>query len=288
MGSSYTNTKRQSSKPTKLQKLLRYTLYIVAACITIAAGSTIVSFFRTEEIVIVEAPLFPYGSIEELAQLDIFQTVYLQVNCNADLLESTRTIRVTGRMGSGDNSQPFSLIKKRPDQMLFTIDRGSHDMTFGVTGSTVWRRIRMPQQEDQITRIEGDEATAWLDQREFFDRIITATQGRGTLQSVEIATWQGAPSLKVTVIAEDNSDSVEVFVNPQTMYPEAELKQLKDGSLQKTIFSNYRNIKGMPIPFKMESFTDDKPENTITLKSASINSGVLSDLFEMPQSLITE
>jgi hypothetical protein len=87
----------------------------------------------------------PHGTLSELTHIEAFTQVYPSVNCNAPLLANTQTIRVTGHMVNGDNRQAFSLIKKRPDRMLYTVDRGSHEMTFGASGDTVWRRIRAPQ-----------------------------------------------------------------------------------------------------------------------------------------------
>ena len=289
---SYTNIKVENAEPTRLQtflhKLLRYTLYLVAACITFAATSKTISVLRTEKDTPSEANPFPYGTIHELTELKKFKAAYLQANCNTELLQSIQTIRLTGHMGNEGESLKFSILKKRPNQILFTIDHDLYDMTFGVNGPTVWRRIRTSNQADQTSLLEDEEAQEWLDQREFFDVIITATLGRGSIKPIKIATWQRSKFLKVTVTEANGEKSVEVLVNPQTMYPEVELKRLEDGSLQKTIFSNYENIKGMPIPFKIESFIDNTPQNTIILKAASINCGIPSDLFGMPQSLITE
>lgn len=158
MVSSYTNTKRKhvhSSKTSKSRIRLKRLIYLGAISLSLAAITTIVSSIRAGDDATIEIEL-PHGTLVELTELEAFTQAYLSVNCNAALLEYTQTIRVDGQMINGDNSQNFVLIKKRPDQMLFTIDRGSHDMTFGVSGDTVWRRIRAPQHEDIFALIEGE------------------------------------------------------------------------------------------------------------------------------------
>ena len=283
MGSPYTNTKRIDGKPTKIQKLLRLTLYLGAIILSLTAIATIVSFIRAEDNVTAKVEL-PYGTLSELTHIETFTQAYMSVNCNSTLLKNTQTIRVVGHMVVGESKQAFSLIKKRPDRMLFTIDRGSHEMTFGVSGDTVWRRIRAPQHDDLFALIEGDEAKAWLGQRRFFDRIISACQGQGTLTAIKAADWEGNDCLKVSTQDADR-EVVAILVDPRTMYPIAELEPQADGTTKQTVFSDYRDINGMPIPFRMDTSVAGKPESCIILNKASINSGVLSKLFDVPESL---
>lgn len=118
--------------------------YLGAITLSLAAIATIVPFIRSKDDTATKIVL-PHGTLSELTHIEAFTQAYLSVNCNAPLLANTQTIRVTGHMMNGDNRQAFSMITKRPDRMLFTVNRGSHEMTFGVSGDTVWRRIRAPQ-----------------------------------------------------------------------------------------------------------------------------------------------
>ena len=127
----WTNNPRNGGKPTKLQKLVKLTVHLGAITLSLAAIATKITL--------------PHGTLSELTHIEAFTQAYPSVNCNAPLLANTQTIRVTGHMMNGDNRQAFSLIKKRLDRMLFTVDRGSHEMTFGVSGDSAWRRIRAPQ-----------------------------------------------------------------------------------------------------------------------------------------------
>ena len=284
MGTSYTNTRRKSAKPSKFQQSFRRFIFLGAFIISSIAIYQLIQLIRAENNTTIEATL-PYGSLSELTDPAVFTQAYLAVNCNASLLEHIQTIRVTGNMVSGDSNEPFTLIKKRPDMILFTIDRDSHQMTFGVSGDTVWRRIRAPQHEDLFARIEGPEAEAWLEQRRFFDWIISASLGEGQITKIEVAKWEGADCLQVTIQGSDGA-TTEVLVAPQTMYPIAESQTLPDGTNQQTVFSDYRDVDGMPLPFNIEASLDGKATSLIVLDAASLNSGVLSRLFEIPEALL--
>ena len=285
MGSRYTNTKIIHTEPSKLQRLFKLALYVSAACMAIAATLTIVSSIRSERYSGDALTLFPYGTLDELTEPEVFIPAYLSVNCPEDLLKSTQTIQVSGQIESGENSQAFTLIRKRPDRMLFAIDLDSHEMTVGVSGDTVWRRIRTPEQDDHYDLIESDEAKEWLEQRRFFDRIISTTLGDGSITAIKTARWDAKGCLGVTTQGAANVP-VTTMVDPQTLYPIAESQPFADGTIKQTVFSDYRNIGGMPIPFSMESFVGNKLDNRIILDQVSINSGVLSKLFEVPESLL--
>jgi hypothetical protein len=284
MGSPYTNTTRKHGKPTKLQQLVKLTVYLGTVAISLGAIATIASFVRSEDesTAVIERP---YAPLSELTQIETFTQAYLTANCNSALLENTQTIRVTGHVVSGDSRQTFSLIKKRPDQMLFTIDHASHEMTFGVSGDTVWRRIRAPQHDDRFALIEGPEAEAWLGQRRFFDRIISTSLGEGRITAIEVTNWTGADCLKVSTLSADGA-AVDILVDLQTLYPIVELEPTQEGTIKQTRFSDYRDVDGMLIAFDIVSSIEGEQQSRIIIDKASINSGVLSKLFDVPESLI--
>lgn len=261
------------------------TVYLGAVAISLGAIATIASFVRSEDESAAVTKL-PHGNLSDLTQIKTFTQAYLTANCNSALLKNTQTIRVTGHVVNGDNRQAFSLIKKRPDQMLFTIDRGSHEATFGVSGDTVWRRIRAPQHDDLFALIEGQEADAWLGQRRFFDRIISASLGEGRITAIEVTSWTGADCLKVSTLSADGA-ATDILVDPKTMHPIVELEPIPDGTIKQTTFSDYRDIDGMPIAFDMVSSVEGEQQIRIIIDKASINSGVLSTLFDLPESLVS-
>lgn len=164
MSSSYTNTKHKSGRPSRLHNLFRRLTLVSAFVISCAAIYQLTRLIGIEADATIENKL-PHGSLKKLTDPAAFTKAYLAVNCNATLLEQTQTIRVAGHMINDDSKEAFTLIKKRPDKIRFTITRDSHQMTFGVSGDTVWRRIRTPQHKDLFALIEGLEAETWLKQK---------------------------------------------------------------------------------------------------------------------------
>ncbi|MGJ8653912.1 MAG: hypothetical protein ACSHX8_11605 [Opitutaceae bacterium] len=283
MGTSYTKTKRMGGKPTIPQRLFKPALLLGTLVLFCAVIYTLITFSRSEETVTTITKL-PHGTLNELTDIEAFTQAYLSVNCNRALLANTQTIRVTGNFIVGDNNLPFSLVKKRPDRMLFTIDHGSHEITIGVSEDAVWKRLRASRREDLFTLIESVEADTWRERSNFFDHIIRASQGEGTITSIEATNWEGNDCLKVS-LQNTEGDSIDIFVSPLTLYPIVEIKLLDDGTIKQTRFSDYRDVDGMPLPFRMESSQDGEVVSQIVLRSAALNTGVLSKVFDMPEAL---
>lgn len=284
MGSSYTNTKRKGGKPTKLQKLSKLAVYLGAITLVCTATYTVIKVIRASDTIQAESSS-PHGSIQELISLRTFIPAYLSVNCKEPLLETTQTIRIAGTFESQGRSDEFVLIKMQPDRMLFRLERQTHQITYGVSGASVWRRVRIPRQEDRYNLIEGDEVATWRSQARFFDRIIDSHLGNGAITAIQPAKWEGSDCLKVRIQDADHR-TIETFIDPQTMHPIADRQQLPDGSKQQTEFFDYRDIDGMPIPFLMITSVDDKITTRIQLEKAALNTGIMSRLFDVPDALL--
>jgi outer membrane lipoprotein-sorting protein len=285
MKSAYTNThtKAINRRPTKLQKLAKRLLILGVIGIVCAAAYTVVKSVDSLDTASTDVQ-FPYGSIQELSDTETFMAAYLSVNCKTDLLRSTQTFRAVGTIESGGDSLSFTLIKKRPDKMRFTIKRSSQEIIYGVNADTVWQCIRAPQQEDQFARIEGEEATKWVPQARFFDWIISASQGKGEIVGIEVEQWTGNDSLKVRVI-DDYGNTYAIFIDPQTLYPIAERLTLPNGKITETVFNDYRDVDGLPTPFQLTISVESKSVSKIQLNNATLNAGILSHLFELPNAL---
>jgi hypothetical protein len=284
MGSSYTNSKRRRGKPTKVQQLSKLAICLGAIVLVSATTYTIIKVIRGSDTTQESSP-YPYGTLQELTSLRTFIPAYLSVNCKEPLLVNTQTIRITGTIESGENSDKFELIKMKPDRMLFKLEHDTLQFTYGVSGASVWRRVRIPQQEDKFDLIEGDEAQTWRAQAHFFDRIIDSHLGNGAITAIQPAKRNGNDCLKVRIHDADYK-TIETFIDPQTMYPIAESQQLQDGSVQQTEYFDYRNIDGMPIPFQMTTSIDGRITTRIQLEKAALNTGIMSRLFDVPDALL--
>lgn len=284
MRTTYTKTKTINGQSTTFKKLSWLLLCFGVIGLASLAVYSVINNKVSSPISAAPEVILPYGSIQELSNRKTFMAAYLSVNCKSDLLRRTQTIRAAGTIESGGESSSFTLIKKRPDKMRFTIKRGSQEIIFGVSADTVWQCMRAPQQEDQFARIDGEQAAAWVAQTRFFDRIISANQGEGEIVGIEVEQWAGNDSLKVGLI-DAHGNTYEIFIDPQTLYPLAERQTLPNGEISETIYSDYRDVDGLPTPFELAIFIDSKVVSKVQINNSALNVGLLSKLFELPNAL---
>ena len=255
---------------------MKWLMLLIATVIVLAASWTALHQDERQE----ATTESPYGRPATLTHPDRFRTAYLDANFPPALISHAQSIRASGWIESETNRQAFTLIKKRPDSMRLTIDHGGQEMTIGVHDGTVWQRIRRPQHEDWIQALEGPEAEVWSTQSHFYDVIIRSFNGKGSIDAIETAEQDGRTWLKVQLGGE--LDPVEIWIDPQTMYPAIQREPLPDGGTQELRYSDYRKIKGMALPFTTETWIEGTFRSRTILESAELNIGILTASFEMP------
>ena len=281
MAGGYTDVKRKRRpKPgERAKKFFRISLP-VALILSIAAAYELIRSQAdsgpTEAIV-----KMPYGSLEELSDTASFLKAYLAVNAGGEVLETTRTISITGRAKNDSISRNFRLFKKRPNLLRFTTEAESADVTIGYDGREVWQRIRQRFADDQIQTLSGTEASRWINQARFFDRIVSAHLGIGHITGIAIESYQGVDYLAVSTVGTDGGSAI-TLVDPTTMYPFLEREAREEG-MAVTEFGEYRKVGGIPLPFLVVSKLDGELISRTELKSAKLNEGILDRFFAKPK-----
>lgn len=282
---SYTNTKRKRVKKSREASLKqRLAKWLVLALVTIgslvAVWKLIMNPGGNE---VSQEELYPYGIPSALTDQDTFRIAYQAANFTEEAEEATNSVHVSGRIESTEQNQEFSLVRKLPQSMRLTFKTSNYEMTIGVHEGRVWQRIRMPQREDVLNILEGPEATKWREQAAFFDRIARTFKGEGCILKIEPTTHEYKDYLRVDISSTGYSPPVKVWIDPHTMHPSFQQEELPDGTMQETKFSDYRRMHGIAIPFKSESSTDGVFASRIVIESFSINSGILTSAFEIPE-----
>jgi len=285
MGLSYTNIKRKRkhSRPTKRQRLTKLLVGLIATAISLAAVYTIVKSSWTSDSDPSKTQT-PDVTISGLTDPDNFIAAYVLANCGDNQLEEIQSIRISGRLAVDDASNSFTMFKKRPDLMRLNFKQGVLEITITANGDTVWSGVQAPQQVEQFALIEGDKAKQWLHMGHFLNQIVEHYINNKDLPAIQIADRQGKEYLQVSFQNNDGS-SESLLVDPLTMHVDAGIRIAADGIVSETTFSDYRNVQGMMIPFQMVTSINDEIVSRTQIKQASINTGVPSWLFKLPESL---
>jgi hypothetical protein len=293
MSNQYTDFKRKQfsrSKAIKAQGRLAKVIIILTILITSTAIYTAIIRLNGDELAN-QAEVLTVEELTELTKLEVFGSAYLKVNCNEQILKRINTIRISGSRRDDISNSTFTLMRKRPYQMHLTVKTPRGSITSGLDHGVAWRRIREWGQDDVVFELEGKDAELFLGkQRNFFDPIITALiSDDATIESIQAVSGEDYAFLKVVVKVEPLGELIELMVDPQTMLTKTELTKLADGRIRTNVYTDYRDIDGVLIPFKTESILDDGTDkNSITIKAAAINMVMFPSIFKIPEPHVTE
>ncbi len=267
---------------TRFQRCLRLTPFVLAILLTLAAIWAVrvwMSDVGQHE----NEKEYPYGTLSELSNPEQFKLAYLRANGGRQMLKVLQSVKLTGRVETEEANYRFASVKMRPDRMLLSFQFDTHDITYGINGDVVWRRIRADGVEPKIEQLGGDEAEAMLGMGRFFGpvlRICLLEEGR--LDGIEVSEWDGDEVLKVLLVDGSEGTRMEVYVDPQTMFPVARVEYFSNQTTRKTLFGDYHVLSGMQEPFWVESYVDDVFKNRVIVERGDSNFGTISSLFEMP------
>ena len=169
-----------------------------------------------------------------------------------------------------------------PNKMAQSMKMAMGEMTSGFDGTSGWMKSPMGTQDLPASQKEELVKSMTLNTYVLLKGIDTPEY---TVQFFKDDKLNDKPVQVVIVRHKQTSNSVRVYVDPQnsivvkrvsrgrTMQGPADLEEL---------LSDYRDVDGVKIPFKVETYADGKRQSLTTISSVKINSGVKDDVFKKP------
>ena len=202
-----------------------------------------------------------------------------------DKLRALQSIRFSGKMSLGGGLEaPFTMTKKRPENMRLEFTIQGMTGTQAYDGSTAWMIMpflgktdaeAMPEDQKKMAREQADFDGPFID---------TAKKGyKIELLGKEDVEGTSAYKLKLT-----DKDAVEtiVFIDADSFL---EIKSQSKRKVQgqdmesETTYGNYQEFNGLLFPMSLEMKPKGAPSGqTITLDKVELNPAVADDVFKMP------
>lgn len=223
---------------------------------------------RASVLIAVAALAMPAATAQTL---DAIIAANLQAKGGVDTLNSTNSVRMTGTLESPAAPQPMKmeLLAKRPNLVRREMRLGEQTMISAFDGTTAWVR----QGDGPPRTLTGPEAEQ-LEQAAEFDSVFLNYKAAGhtvELVGTEPVNAKPAHHLKVTRKGGqvqhyylDAASGLEVKMSMDI--EQAGIKLKVDTEL-----SDYRNVDGRMVPFKMRQFTNGNPAGEITFEKVEFN-----------------
>ena len=196
-----------------------------------------------------------------------------------DIIQSAQ---MTMNTPMGEMAMETQMTWVSPNKMAQNMKMAMGEMTSGFDGTNGWMKSPMGTQD--LPASQKEELVKSMTLNTYV--LLKGIDGPDyTVQFFKDDKLNDKPVQVVIVRHKQTSNSVRVYVDPQnsivvkrvsrgrTMQGPADLEEL---------LSDYRDVDGVKIPFKVETFADGKRQSLTTISSVKINSGVKDDVFKKP------
>lgn len=226
---------------------------------------------------------YPYGSMRDLTLWENLQPAFLKANGGEESLSILQSVRYIGVLNNGEQSIPFTSIKKRPWQSLLTLRFPKFELSYVVDGETVWQRVEAPAKKPIDTLLKGDEAMRIRQMGAFFDPVMTLCLfNEGVIQSLKEGVLDGQPVVVIHFANEDFKLDCKAYIDPKTMHVLSRIDFLEDGTVRRLVYSDHRKVGGMIEPFVTVTHIDGEFDNRVRVERNDHNIGTFPSFFEYP------
>lgn len=199
-----------------------------------------------------------------------------------DLLKSTTSVKMTGKMKLPQGEASMVVWAKRPNFKRNEMELGGQKMVQAFDGSNAWVQIGTmpPQMMPQGPQLEGirDQAefdTLFLNYKEAghtIDLVGKAKMDGGEVYQLRVTSKQGPPKTYYL----DAETGLERRIVSSVSGPDGSPAQLE------MRFSDYRSVDGRMVPFVTEQVVNGKPLASTRIESIEFNTAADDKLFQMP------
>jgi hypothetical protein len=230
------------------------------------------------------------GWLAEPLDADLILDTFADKNFGAGGSESLRSVSVGGEISIGGEAKPFHMLKKRPELALLRIELMDNAVaTYGVNPGTVWLRVSVGQQEDDISELEGEEAESIRS----IGRFLTPLADLAAL-----AKPRGARVISLSVSEESDQELLQIefkgvdegtrhisYLTKDTLREIRRLDYVEGNEPKQSVFSDFRAVSGIWFPHLTEVFSGGELIQEISIEKLQVNPGVISSVFELPSDL---
>jgi hypothetical protein len=224
-------------------------------------------------VALAQAPAVSPASVSEILARN------LEARGGKTVLDAVESIRITSLLELPGASVPVVVLSKRPNltrQELTVAGETAIEAFDGTTAWTVNRLMGIPVP----TELTGPPAAALRDQANFDGLLIQARNRGDQIDLVGIETIAGRPTYHLRLTTTEHRIQ-HCYVDVTTALESRIVYQTEAGHFQQDL-SDYRDVKGVQVPFVIKTTLDGRPQGQLTVSSVELSVPIETSLFSMP------
>jgi hypothetical protein len=198
-----------------------------------------------------------------------------------------KTLTTSGEYNYGGIKFPFETYAKAPNLYKFIVPFEGKYYAQAFDGSKGWK-IDAFKNETTPTTLSGKEALSMANEADvelediFIDYVRKGHSA--TLIGKEIVEGKNCFHIKFVRSNGDIEDYYFDELSSSIVMKKSPSKNVElQGSILNTIYSDYRDVEGIKIPFRSESKSDDQLILEVVIENAKINADIKRREFNLPQ-----
>ena len=217
--------------------------------------------------------------------LDEVLAEYIEARGGMEAIESTKTMKTTGKMIMGPMEAPFSFTYKAPNKVYTTFEVQGMKGIQAYDGETGWQVMPFMGKPEPVLMSE-DELKQVKDQGEIEGPLINA-EAKGTqLELIGTTEIEGTPVIEIKA-TKKNGDVVHVFLDEEyklEVMTRAKVSAMGQEVEAETYFSDYKEVgeDGSPVAHSMAVKINGNLMQNMNLEVIEFNVEVDDSLFTMP------
>lgn len=217
--------------------------------------------------------------------LDEILAEYIEARGGMEAIESTQTMRTTGKMIMGPMEAPFSFTYKAPNKVYTTFEVQGMKGIQAYDGETGWQVMPFMGKPEPVLMSE-DELKQVIDQGEIEGPLINAEAKGTTLELIGSTEIEGTPVIEIKA-TKKNGDVVHVFLDEEyklEVMSRSKISAMGQEVEAETYFSDYKEVgeNGSPVPHSMAIKINGNLMQNMNLEVIEFNVDVDDSLFTMP------
>ena len=223
----------------------------------------------------------PEATTESLAEGRELFAKAIAAAGDPQMIKAIRSVRMesdlTQSTPMGEMTMAAEVISVYPDKVLFALDTPGGRMNMVINGAKAV--IRMPQGSMPLPEAQRKSIMENFGRDLYY---VWQNAERYQFQALGMKPFAGREAFALLVSAP--GVSYHLFLDPQTLLPRGmsyqTLTQEGPGTVEERV-SDYRDVDGIRMPFKSESYAKDKKTSAQTVKKIEINPELGDDLFQI-------
>lgn len=210
---------------------------------------------------------------------------YVEAKGGMELIESTQSMQVSGKMTSGPMEFPFSFTVVKPNKVYTTFEVQGMKGVQAYDGETGWQVMPFMGNPDAVLMSE-DELKQVKDQADMDGPLINAEAKGVQLELVGPTDIEGTDVVEIKA-TKKNGDVIHFFLDQEyklEVMTRAKMSMMGQQIEAETYYSDYKEVgeKGVPVPHSMDVKINGASMQSMNFDTVEFNVEVDESMFVMP------